>query len=201
MKKILVILAAIVLTAGMPFGQTQSTTFNLSLYLNEYIETMPGPVAVNLGTTGHRSDFDAEMYGMIELTPWDFAYANCPFRATFTGDNPAGEGKPRFARQETGAHASGFDTLSTRIWFSFWIDGVRNVGVSDAYAFPYSWTFAEAPHNGQVLMGLLIYANWSDQEDGHVPQRHTVINPAFTNRDSADAGLYTCTMVVTLGAL
>jgi hypothetical protein len=198
MKKLLLILAAIALVARMPFGQTQSTTFNLSLYLNEYIETMPGPVAVDLGHTWQRNT--AEVYGMSQLNPWDFAYANCPFRATFTGDNPAGEGKPRFARQETGAHANGYDTLSTRFFFGFLIDGIRNSGAMDAKGFPFSWDYAESPHNGQVRMDWLVYVNWEDLQDS-VPVRHTRIDPSFTWQQSADAGLYTCSVIVTLGAL
>jgi hypothetical protein len=199
MKKHAVLLAVVLGVAGLALGQaSQSTTFNLSLYLNEYIETMPGPVDVNLGHTWQRNT--AEVYGMSQLSPWDFAYANCPFRATFTGDNPAGEGKPRFARLETGTHANGYDTLSTRLFFGFLIDGVRNSGAMDAKGFPFSWDYPEAPHNGQVRMDWLVYVNWEDLQDT-VPVRHTRIDPAFDWQDSADAGLYTCTIVVTLGAL
>jgi hypothetical protein len=198
MKKLFISLTAIVLVAGMPFGQTQSTTFNLSLYLNEYIETMPGPVDVNLGHTWQRNT--SEVYGMGGPDPWDFAYANCPFRITISGDNPAGEGKPRFARLETGTHANGYDTLPTRWWIFLQIDGVDDYRAPDAKNFPYSWEHAEAPHNGQIKLKFNIYTNWEDVQDS-IPIRHTTINPAFAWQDSADAGLYTCSVVVTLGAL
>jgi len=199
-SRILIVLAVLLLVGSTCFGQSKSTTFNLSLYLNEYIETMPGPVSVDLGHTFHYDYFNAETYGMVELNPWDFAYANCPFRVTITGDNPAGEGKPRFARLETGPHANGYDTFSTRYFIGFWINGIYGYGAADAKNFPYSWEYAEAPHNGQVKMGWSIYVNWPDLQDS-VPMRQTLINPAFTWRDSVDAGVYTCSMTATLGAI
>lgn len=205
MRKIFVLFAAILLVAGMSFGQTpKSTTFNLSLYLNEYIETMPGPVDVNLGSTTHQTYYgNEEWYYNFSPKTWDLAYANCPFKITITGDNPAGQGKPRFARLEVGPHSNGYDTIPTLYAIYFTTNGVADLfygtWLQGAHQFPYSKQYAEAAHNGQVKMNLNIWANATIASEA-IPVRQTLINPAFIWDQSADAGVYTCSMTVTLGA-
>ncbi|MFA5095475.1 MAG: hypothetical protein WC447_02340 [Candidatus Paceibacterota bacterium] len=203
--KILTVLAAILLVASTCFAQApKSTTINLSLYLNEYIETMPGPVNVNLGTTTHQSYYgNEEWYYNTSPQSWNIAYANCPFSVTVAGDNPAGQGKPRFARQEVGPHSNGYDVIPTLYSIYFTTNGVSNLfygtWLQGAHQFPYTKQYAEAPHNGQVKMDLNIWANATIASEA-VPVRQTLINPAYTWDKSADAGNYTCNMTVTLGA-
>ncbi len=208
MKKVLSCLFALVLIAGMSFAQgvTDNVQLNLSLNLMPYIETMPGPVDVNLGNTRHNAGYapSKEWYYNFSPQTWNLAYANCPFSVNIAGDNPAGEGKPRFARLETGAHANGYDTIPTLYAIHFTTNGVSDLFFGEwlqgAHQFPHTKNYTEAPHNGQVKMNLDIWANANIASEA-IPIRGTLINPAFTIRDSADAGIYTCSMVVTLTAL
>ena len=180
------------------------TTFNMKMTVANYIEAMQA-VNVNYGTTSHAGNAEAlaGTSGMFNL-----AYANCPFSITFSGQNPAGQGVPRFARAEVGANASGFDVLSTFYELHIGVNG-QSIPVSlydtwgiAARTFPWTQSFTEAPHNGQISMYANAYVNDAAGEgkDG-IPQRQTLINPSFGHQDSADAGDYTCTMTVTLAAL
>lgn len=205
MKKVLSFLFALTLIAGMSFAQgaSDNVQLNLSLNLMPYIETMPGPVSWDLGNTTHYVAYDVEnIYG--KTNSWDLAYANCPFKITITGDNPAGEGKPRFARLETGPHANGYDTIPTLYAIHFTTNGVSDLffgkWLQGAHQFPHSKDYTESPHNGQVKMDMRVYANAPIASES-VPMRKTLINPAFTWQQSADAGIYTCQMTVTLTAI
>ena len=51
------------------------------------------------------------------------------------------------------------------------------------------------------MMAAHVNSHWEPSKDAGIPIRETVINPAFTNIQSADAGLYECVMVVTLESL
>jgi len=213
MKKFFILFAAILLVASMSFAQsTANETFNLSMTVDKYLETAPGPISFDFGTTMHftapsREELFAAFYG--PWGEWDLAYANCPLTITVSGDNPAGQGKPRFARHEVGAHANGFDVLSTAWQIGFLTNGVWNNELGLNYgvragAFPKTATLDEAPHNGQVHMKMSVKVN-STSDPNEIstgfPIRETVINPAFTWDQSADAGVYTCTMLVTLTAI
>jgi hypothetical protein len=72
-----------------------------------------------------------------------------------------------------------------------------------AHAFPYTEEFLEAPHNGQVKLQMNVHANDDFLHSGrdNVDIRRTRINPAYTDEMSADAGTYSCTMIMTLAAL
>jgi len=207
MKKLLFGLLALVVMTAVSFGQgsTDNTTITLNLNLMPYIETM-NPVTVDLGNTRHNSSYAPSKEWYYDFLPqaWNLAYANCPFRVTIAGDNPAGEGKPRFARLETGAHASGYDTIPTLYAINFTTNGVRDLfygtWLQGAHQFPFSKDYAEAPHNGQVKMELDVWANANIASEA-IPIRGTLINPAFSDRDSADAGIYSCSMLVTLTAI
>ena len=208
-SRILMVLAVFLLVGGTCFGAqaSNSTTFNLSLYLNEYIETMPGPVVWDLGHTTHYSGSPYDVETIYPATnSWNLAYANCRFNISIAGENLALEHKPRFARLQTGTHGGGiYDTLPTLYDIRLTTNGVSDPLSSNelqsANNFPFSKDYSEAPHNGQVRMDMKVYVNTPLAWDGVVPQRKTLIAPAFTDQDSADAGIYTCTMVVTLGAL
>jgi len=207
MKKVLSVLFALTLIAGLSLAQgaSDNVQLNLSLNLKPYIETMPGPVDVNLGSTVHQTYYgNEEWYYNFSPQVWNLAYANCPFSVNIAGDNPAGEGKPRFARLETGPHATGYDTIPTLYAIHFTTNGVSDLffgtWLQGAHQFPYTKNYTEAPHNGQVKMNLDIWANATIASEA-VPVRQTLINPGFTWQQSADAGIYTCFMVVTLTAL
>ncbi|MBD3282127.1 MAG: hypothetical protein GF387_00770 [Candidatus Portnoybacteria bacterium] len=199
-KGILVIFTVLLLTVGMSFAQnTDQVLINLSLTLDEYIECVPGPVDLNLGTT-YRSGNSERMYTTKGL---DIAYANCPFSVTIEGDNPAGDGIPRFAREETGPNSNGYDQLRTLYNIKFLMNGQSN-DFTDWFdysgLFPISKSYTEAPHNGQVHMQMTIDINGGTSH-GTVPIRTTEINPAFTWEDSADAGVYEAYLTVTFAAI
>jgi len=204
MKKVLFALLAIVMIATVSFGQTTgNTTIKMTLTLDKYIEVVPGPLDWDLGITNH---FWASEWAMASSPSWDLAYANCGFTATVSGENPASEHKPRFAMPEVGPHASGFDTLPTQFMIAFTTNGVSDVmgplGFLAAEAFPFSKNYTEAPHNGQVGLMMTAWVNHTFGTNPDLPTiRQTLINPGFSIRDSADAGIYTCSMVVTLTAL
>ncbi len=206
MKRVLLSMAIVIAAALFVQVNAQtsgSATFNLKMTVDKYIEMLPQPPELFLGTTSHvgNAEFlDGSFRG------WDLAYANCPFSLTLAGQNPAGQGVPRFARAEVGPHAGGFDVLNTFYQIHFITNGQEvNTNLPDQWGtgasqFPLTKEFTEAPHNGQVYMSLIPYIN-SDGHQDNWPQRKTLINPAFTNEQSADAGDYTCTMIVTLTAL
>jgi hypothetical protein len=203
-KKILFSLLALAMITTVSFGQTLggSSAINMSVTVNKYIETMP---AKNWNLGGTFRAFGTEI-AMAGSETYNLAYANCGFSVTVSGSNLVPETKPRFAMQESGAHASGFDTLPT--WWILSIvtngdyDSLFPLGALEAQAFPFSKNYTETPHNGQV--GLMLFA-WVNNQFGSAPDlptiRGTSINPAYSIRDSADSGLYKCAMVVTLTAL
>lgn len=186
--------------------QAQNVKFDFTMTVPAYIETMPSPVSFNFGTAEHNPTT-----GNLELTnsakgEWDIAYANCPFSVTITGDNPNGDGIPRFARLESGATSSGYDVLSTMYQIFFTVNGATNREIffdghmQADHEFPHTKTFNDAPHNGQVKMDIQAWVN-SSVRTGAVPMRKTKIDPNMTWDQSADAGEYACSMVVTFSAL
>jgi len=189
-------------------AQGKSATFNLKMTVDKYIETTPTPINFYYGTTGHENNAQSLDGGGVAGIQWNIAYANCPFSITLSGDNPAGQGVPRFARKETGTHGGAFDILNTLYQIHVitngavtGINGDGNWGIA-AKEFPFTESILEAPHNGQVALNMYPYVNYAGNaaRDG-VPVRETLINSNFTNAQSADAGDYTCTMIVTLAAL
>jgi len=205
MKKFFGILAiAIAVCFAQSVSSQKSATFNLKMNVSNYIEVMASPVDFNFGTTTHDGTYahSQSLYGATG--EWNLAYCNCPFSVTISGNNPANQNVPRFARQETGTHASGYDVLPTLYAINFTTNGVRDLfygtWLQGANQFPYTKSYSEAPHNGQVKMDMVAYVNSAIASEA-VPVLQTLINPAFTNAQSADAGDYTCTMVVTLAAL
>lgn len=183
-------------------AQNNPVNINLSMTVDKYIETTESPLSWHVGTTEHIANAEVLNGGLKE---WNLAYANCPFSVTITGDNAANQGVPRFARKEEGAHGVGYDVLPTFYKIHFTTNHHDRKSFHDAWKqsalqFPHTKSFDEAPHNGQILMDLQTWVNTADNGEG-VPQRETLINPNFTNSQSADAGVYECTMVVTLTAL
>ena len=214
MKK--VIFLSVLVIAMISFSQSaraqSPVQFDLSMEVSKYIETTPSPLTVNLGTASysvHNSSPGNMNLSQSVENSWDLAYANCGFSVTLSGDNPAAQSVPRFARAESGDHAGGFDVLNTVCQIGVWTNGevqndafghIEGVGAS---SFPLTGNFTETPHNGQVRMTMRASVNsyWSPDKDAGIPIRAAVINPSFTNQQSADAGTYTCNMVVTLTAL
>ncbi len=195
---------------GSPENQSDSMTYKMSMYMDEYIECA-ADIAWNLGDTGHRTAWGNQPYDWetVEGTRTDnLAYANCPFTITFTGYNDAGETVPRFARQEVdgeGNPLGSWDILRAHYVLGVTVNGATT-RVSKQYmpdpaaSFPLSHDFTEAPHNGQIGLNLNVKVNSSITWAG-VPIRYTYIDPTLTNADSADAGEYKAYMVVTITAL
>jgi len=206
MKKLLVLSLALFLFIGVLFAQnTDNVNFDLSMTVDEYIEAMPGPVEFDFGTTSHSTSWGPSREQLYGATgEWDLAYVNCPFSVTISGDNAAGQGVPRFARQEVGPNAGGYDILATIYQIHFTTNAIQDLfygtWLQGAHQFPYTKSYCETPHNGQVKMDMKAYVNSSIASEA-VPVRATLIDPNFTNEQSADAGEYECTMLVTLTAL
>lgn len=204
MKKLLML--SVFMIAMVCIVNAQKTaSFNLSMTVNEYIETTPSPLNWDFGTTSHQVAYGGPMESLYgTMGEWNLAYSNCPFSITVSGNNGANEGKPRFARQEVGAHGGAWDILPTLYAINFTTNGVRDLfygtWLQGAHQFPYTKNYAEAPHNGQVKMDMTAYINSSIASEA-VPVRKTLIDPTFTGIQSADAGVYQCTMLVTLTAL
>ena len=212
MSFVAIMIVAVMFVQTVNAQNTGTANFNLSMTVDEYIETTPAPIDFNFGTTFHNTLWSVGhedlFYG--SWGEWDLAYANCRFSVTLAGDNPAGQGVPRFAREEVGAHAGGgFDVLNTVYQIGFLTNGVVETDAFGyvwglgASSFPKTANFTEAPHNGQVKMRMTAHVNstYHPSKDAGIPLRNTVINAGLTNDQSADAGVYNCTMLVTLTAL
>ena len=207
MKKFFGILAiAIAIGFAQSASAQKSATFNLKMTVDKYIEAMASPVDFNFGTTQHTILKAEELCGNIGS--WNLAYANCPFSVTISGNNGANQGVPRFARQETGAHGGDWDILNTVYDINFTTNGVTSsfagfLGYLGARDFPRTKNYGEAPHNGQIRMDMKAFVNTVANclLDHGISIKGTLIDPNFKNSDSADAGEYTCSMVVSLAAL
>lgn len=206
MKKL--VLSIVAIFAIVLFANAQdSSTFNLSMTVDEYIECTSGPIAINFGTTSHNSNAE-QLFAHSQYM--DLAYANCPFSITISGDNAASEGVPRFVRQETGTYGGDYDTLPTHFDFHIGVNNIDymvNDGAMGNYVpakdFPISQDFNEAPHNGQIRLWMgarvnnLLANSWTPD----IPIRKTLIDQSMTKVQSADAGDYACTMTITLAAI
>lgn len=209
MKKLIflsmLLVATVMFVSEVKAQTTDNVTFNLSMTVDKYIECMPSPVSWDFGTTSHQVDYGGPMESLYgSLGQWNVGYANCPFSITISGNNNANQGVPRFARQEEGAHGGDYDFLPTLYQIHFTTNGVQDLfygtWLQGANQFPYTKSYSEAPHNGQIKMDMVAYVNSSVASEA-VPVRKTLIDPGFTNVQSADAGQYACQMVVTITAL
>ena len=210
-KKFFVLVVAIALvTVGMGFGQgvSDSQTFNLKVMVQKYIEVNPlyKTMSPHITIPGHADDVTVDGGTWDQRYAYLHAYANCPFSISFEGHNEAGDLLPILARHETPV-GNGWDRLQTRIHFrySINIDGFADNEVHEINfksdpngANTGKWdnktvTFNNAPHNGEVLM------RWNF--GAALPHK----TPYWVSRKSwklsADAGEYTCTVVVTYTAL
>lgn len=208
MKKL--IFLSVFMIAMISFSQSvraqNPVQFNLSMEVAKYIETTPTPLDFNFGVATHNpSTANMELVSSAKGV-WNIAYANCPFSVTISGNNAANEGVPRFARQELGTNASGYDVLNTMYQIFFTTNGPANRELfygnwlQEASNFPHTKNFEEAPHNGQIKMDIIAFVN-STKKSAAVPVRKTAIDPNMDRRQSADAGIYECTMQVTFIAL
>jgi hypothetical protein len=208
MKKLLMLSAILIamfcFTAAVS-AQNNPVQFNLQMTVNKYIETTPNPITFNYGTTSHSNNAESLDGGGVAGIQWNIAYANCPFNITFAGSGPGSAAQPRFGRAEVGTQGVGIDVLNTFYQIHVitntvvtGINGDGNWGIA-AKEFPYTQSISEAPHNGQVALNMYPYVNTASRDN--VPVRQTLINSGFTNDMSADAGDYTCSMVITLAAL
>jgi len=207
-KKILVLFSALVLVAGMGFGQNQQT-FNFECTVEPYIEvnstynvvdkpmiTIPGfgDGVLSTGWSNKTSYYDA-------------IYANCRFAFTLEGNNGVPDGQPILAREETHLDKGGlgtWDRLQTYLIFKYTINPGENHHVmftSDAEgAATGNWSpsggsmsFKSAPHSGEVALDVFLSAA--------LPHKSPDFGNPNTWNQSADAGVYTCTVIATYTAL
>ncbi|HKK54531.1 MAG TPA: hypothetical protein VJ926_03365 [Patescibacteria group bacterium] len=194
------------MTTNVQAQSSDQTEINMSLTVDEYIEAVPS-IDWDLGETNHNAGRNKEEIYGVSSPDMDIAYANCPFSVTLNGDNPAGDGIPRFAREEVGTHANGYDVLPTlyKIYVTTngvveYIDGAGTM-VQQAGYFPLGEDFVEAPHNGQVRMNISAFINTALATDPGASVKKTIIDPNFTWDQSADAGVYEASIVATFSAL
>jgi len=206
-KKILVLLAALILVAGMSFGQVHNQTqFNFSVVVDPYIEVLVPIQNMTVSpyhVTGPTFQRMVGTYTGLSGGTWpggigDFTYANCPFSMTIAGDNLAGDGKPIYVREEvdgTGTGLNRFDKLDTNWEIRVHYNSGYPIGVySNANNAPWTLTANEAPHNGWVGIDFMCNGNRVDGPDANIDR-----NQAYDQ--SPDRGIYTCFLVVTLTAL
>jgi len=204
------VFAFMAMTANVQAQSSDNVTLDFVMTVDEYIEVMEAPEnATDFGITSHETAWGYNNEGLIsEIKSWNLAYANCPFDVTIEGNNDMGQGKPRFAREEVGPAAQGYDFLNTAYYIGVFTNGEvqqDNFGwqwAMGAESFPRTGNYDEAPHNGQVELKMKALVNsYNFDEKDVVPVRRTDINPGQDNRASADAGLYSCSMTITLSAL
>lgn len=211
MKKSLVFLAVVSLVAGVSFAQAPTTTRTIPLELKvlPYVElNMAYPIFLDFGTITPPKD-GVTMEGGDTRGPanidwsWrnEFAYANCPYNITLSGDNPANDGVPCFAKAEIGLNPNGFDRLITRFHFHFSSDynvpGTTSAIVfNSAFAMPGVWNATtggySVPHTGEV------YAN--PRCGVSLPAKAPNFGVVNTWNQSADAGTYQASITVTITA-
>lgn len=201
-------IAMICLTTVVNAQNTGSSSLSLSMTVDQYIET--GPLeSWNLGLTSHATGGGVGSREQLYSTTkeWNLAYANCGFTVSISGNNPGNQQVPRFARLETGVGASGFDELPTLYNIGITTNNIRTnffntlIGANQLHVGGYSKQYPDTPHNGQVKMDMYVRVNSSAAHHEGSQWALTEINPNFTHQQSADAGLYECTMVVTLAAI
>ena len=210
MKKCMGIALAVLLVVGFSGvvtaeQLTDSHTFNFDVEVERYIDvgtqldfTLP-PISPPGG-----GDFPPPI--SYSLTQYEVAYANCPFRIDYAGDNDVPDGLPILARLELGAASSGYDRLQTRLEFHTIVNGAWNGAVfgagwaGDGTGTPNIWAWGrdyvvmnETPHDGEVGLALKCGVGLP-----HVTPEFGVDN---IWSESADAGQYRCWVVATYSAL
>jgi len=208
MRKILVLVLAVMLVcfmsgAVMAVGPSQTFTFNATV--DPYIAVNPGAIlAINIPAISPPQN--GSMPGILtQVTQNEVAYANCPFRVDYAGNNAAGDNLPILARLETGPHSGGYDRLQTRLEFHSVINGDWNgavfgagptgdgTGVPNTWAWGRNYAVNAVPHDGEV--GLVLKCGAS------LPHASPEFGVNNTWDQSADAGPYTCYVVATYTAL
>jgi len=182
--------------------QAQETDLNMTVDLQEYIETQK-TIDWNLATW-HYDNFDVEtVYG--EGNSWLMGYANCPFEVSVSGSNPVDgdEYGPTFARPEA-MNGSAVDRLESIYKIFFEINGEQKqihggYYGDDASDFPISGVIDEAPHDGEVRLNMSMHVN-TPLTTGDFPNRTTSVGERAPE-ESADAGIYKASMQFTFSAL
>ena len=198
-KKFFVLVVAIgLVTVGMGFGQNQQT-FNFECTVEPYIEVNPTFAVINASRTIHGYGTGAPPHSRNYGTYWDAVYSNSRFTVSFEGENDAGDNLPILAMKEPGA-STRYDRLQTIIS----IRPIINWGGPDTeyreVEFHYTgwWpgttlTFNNTPHDGEIAIGLYFNAG--------LPHKSPDFGVDNTWDQSADAGLYTCTVVATYAVI
>ena len=211
MKKYIGIVLAIVMVLGL-CGMAAATDTD-SLDITIQIKVLPWVMARPRGALIlQMNDMPQNVPAVTEtLGPVEEFYANLPVTVTISGDNPAGDRVPRFAREELETDGTGkgrYDRLSTHIIITTHVNAFQpnepnydsfvttydNNGVNPQTPGSGTWTgnsfTLPTPHDGEVWQEFTVTADrhgpiWgSDQRYFH----------------SADAGVYELTLTKTLVA-
>lgn len=215
MKKLLVfVLAALLLIAfsGIAMAEVLER-FRFTCTVEKYIEVNPNygssPIVISKTIPGSGSAGEPGFSGSSYTNMVDAVYANCPFRITYTGDNCAGDKYPILAKEENPTGRC--DRLQTFIR----IRNKINEGETDEenrrmkflsgkptgpgtplaeWKLGPTITFNNTPHDGEVRVEVHFNAA--------LPHK----TPDFDDPDnewweSADAGVYECTLTATYTAL
>lgn len=183
-----------------------SQQFDFSTTVDPYIAVNPNAI-LTVAIPAITPPQDGSMPGVTkEVSQNEVAYANCPFRVDYDGNNAAGDNLPILARAEVGSHAGGhYDRLLTRLEFHSVVNGAWNsacfgIGNSGHPDIPNGWfdgrdyaVMNEAPHDGEI--GLVLKCGAS------LPHASPEFGVDNTWDQSADAGPYTCNVVATYSVL
>lgn len=206
MKKYIGIALAVLMVLGLSgmvmAGNT--TRFNFTAVVDPYIDVLVD--VQNMATSPYHlrgPNFEGMVatYTGLSGGSWpggigDFAYANCPFQLTISGDNPAGDGKPIYAREEVDGTNTGlnrFDRLDTNWQIRIHTDYHSQLTIvfADANTVPWSYTANEAPHNGWVGIDFMCYGHQADGPDANID-----CSQAYSL--SPDAGNYKASLTIVL---
>jgi len=212
-KKFFVLFVALfVVAAGMSFGQAVTQTFTMNVTVSKYLEVNSAYVLVSKSRTiPGVGDGIPAVYPTWAGNMLDAVYSNTGFTISYAGNNPATDGFPILAKLEM-PRGDRYDRLQTRIQIKNKIneggadyerhDMRFDSGPDGASAGTYSvagfnsgsfLTFNNAPHDGELRVEWFF--------DGTLPHKSPDFGPDNPWNESADAGLYTCTLVATYAVI
>lgn len=136
-----ILFSILLIFSGIAVGQGKkaSAKFTFTVTVAKYIEIVPGPI-------------DWNQSGSI-----DFAYANCPFSATISGEHPGNS--PNISKIALFFNGQNHD-------FVDWTQRVSQ--------FPFTKNYYEAPHNGQVRLDISVK---SESHTGPSPLLKITLTP------------------------
>lgn len=217
-KRILLPLLIMALALGLSVPAMASRTgfwrFQIEVQVEPWIGKNPGlPQVMKMDSLAQEQERVSDVFGWYESF-----YSNVPFSKTFSGDNPAGDGYPIFAREElskAGRKLGRFDRLSTKITFETVVNGLGSDPYREDWSIVFGCSTQNSPGMPPPIPGYTYWwwnrnsHNFGTPHDGEVWEKFFVTAdrkmPDFNTDnewyESADAGIYTLIVYETLIAL